>query len=263
MLVNLVRTVAGGMLAAALFLVAGTAHAGSLLKEGFLFPEGQATKIVVFRPDVQVGTLRSTGQDEPNVEWTATARANISGEMKSQAAAMGLKLEFLEDFQGADAELFDSYRALFVAVSSSVRLHGLFGDHLPTKLEPRTPEKPSKRWRLDWTLGPGMSRFADLTGADYGLFFYTHDAYGSAGRKTAMIFAAMWGVAVASGVHEGYAALVNLRTGDVVWFNSDIAMGGDPREAAGATKRVDQLLAGFPGSKPVAPVPAPAAASAR
>lgn len=261
MLAHLFRVAGGGLLVAALFLVAGTAHAGSLLKDGFSFPEGQSITIVVFRPDVQVGTLRSTGQDEPNVEWTETARTNITGEMKSQAAAMGLKLEFLSDFQGVDAELFDSYRALFVAVSSSVTQHGLFGDHLPTKLEPRTPENPSKRWRFDWTLGPGMSRFADVTGADYGLFFYTHDAYGSAGRKTAMIFAAMWGVAVASGVHEGYAALVNLRTGDIVWFNSDIAMGGDPRDAAGATKRVGQLLAGFPGSKPL--VPAPAATPAR
>ncbi|GEO00526.1 hypothetical protein NSE01_23580 [Novosphingobium sediminis] len=261
MLANLVRVIVGGVFAAAMFLSAGTAHAGSLLKEGFSFPEAQSTRIVVFRPDVQVGTLRSTGQDEPNVEWTEAARTNIANEMKSQASALGLKLEFLNDFQGTDAELFDSYRALFVAVSSSVRLHGLFGDRLPTKLEPRTPENPSKRWRMDWTLGPGMSRFADLTGADYGLFFYTHDAYGSAGRKTAMIFAAMWGVAVASGVHEGYAALVNLRTGDVVWFNSDIAMGGDPREAVGATKRVGQLLAGFPGSKPA--LPAPALAPAR
>lgn len=261
MLAKLVPACAGGVLAAALFFVAGTAHAGSLLRQGFSFPEGQTVKIVVFRPDVQVGTLRSTGQDEPNVEWTETARTNIASEMKSQAVAQGLKLEFLDDFQGGDADLFASYRALFVAVSSSVMQHGLFGDHLPTRLEPRTPENPSKRWRFDWTLGPGMSRFADLTGADYGLFFHTHDAYGSAGRKTAMIFAAMWGVAVTSGVHEGYAALVNLRTGDVVWFNSDIAMGGDPREVAGATKRVGQLLAGFPGSKPV--VAAPAATPAR
>jgi hypothetical protein len=261
MLDHLFRVVGGGLLAAALVLVAGTAHAGSLLKDGFSFPEGQATKIVVFRPDVQVGTLRSTGQDEPNVEWTETARANITGEMKSQADAMGLKLEFLTDFQGTDAELLDSYRALFVAVASSVMRHGVIGDRLPTKLEPRTPENPSKRWRFDWTMGPGMSRFADLTGAEYGLFFYTHDAYGSAGRKTAMIFAAMWGAAILSGIHEGYAALVNLRTGDVVWFNSDIAMGGDPREVAGATKRVGQLLAGFPGSKPA--VPAPVAPAAR
>jgi hypothetical protein len=53
-------------------------------------------------------------------------------------------------------------------------------------------------------------------------------------------------VIVPSGIHVGYAGLVELETGNVVWFNTDLAMGGDPREVEGADKRVGQLLDGFP-----------------
>ena len=82
-------------------------------------------------------------------------------------------------------------------------------------------------------------------------FVFTNDAYGDAGRKAAQA-AGMLGcligvcVMVPSGVHVGYAGLVDLSTGDVVWFNTDLAMGGDPREVDGAEKRVGQLMDGFP-----------------
>ena len=49
-----------------------------------------------------------------------------------------------------------------------------------------------------------------------------------------------------AGIHVGYSGLVDLNTGDIVWFNTDLAMGGDPREPEGATKRVGQLMEGFP-----------------
>jgi hypothetical protein len=56
------------------------------------------------------------------------------------------------------------------------------------------------------------------------------------------------GVGVTSGVHAGYAGLVDLKTGDLLWLNADFQMGGDVREAEGAHKRVRQLLEDFPGS---------------
>jgi hypothetical protein len=56
------------------------------------------------------------------------------------------------------------------------------------------------------------------------------------------------GVAVQSGEHVGYAGLVDLKTGDLLWLNADAAMGGDVRELEGSQKRVSQLLEDFPGS---------------
>ena len=38
----------------------------------------------------------------------------------------------------------------------------------------------------------------------------------------------------------------DLSTGDLVWLNADTSMGGDPRDAIGADKRMAQLLEDFP-----------------
>ena len=57
-----------------------------------------------------------------------------------------------------------------------------------------------------------------------------------------------------AGVHTGYAGLVDLRTGELVWLNADRQMGGDVRDAEGADKRVRQLLEGFPGRPVEAPI---------
>jgi hypothetical protein len=52
---------------------------------------------------------------------------------------------------------------------------------------------------------------------------------------------------VVSGVHKGFAGLVDLRTGDLVWLNADMQMGGDVRTPDGSEKRVKELFEGFPG----------------
>ena len=77
------------------------------------------------------------------------------------------------------------------------------------------------------------------------------------------VFAAMARVPITAGVHKGFAGLVDLRTGELVWLNADMQMGGDVRDAEGAGKRVRQLLEGFPGKPVEAPIAAaPAIASA-
>src|SRR3546814_12110985 len=85
--------------------------------------------------------------------------------------------------------------------------------------------------------------------ANYALFIYNKDAYGSTGRKLLQFTAALGGVSVKSGEHAGYAGLVDLKTGDLLWLNADGAMGGDGREVDGAERRVRQLLEGFPGDR--------------
>ena len=104
-------------------------------------------------------------------------------------------------------------------------------------------------------MGPGLSGLHSLDGADYALFINTRDDYGSTGRKVLQLFAALGGVGITSGVHIGYAGLVDLKTGELVWLNADRQMGGDVRTAEGAVKRVAQLLEGFPG-KPGEPLAA-------
>jgi hypothetical protein len=117
------------------------------------------------------------------------------------------------------------------------------GNRLPTK------KRDNKANVFEWSLGNGVAALPGAKGADYALFIYSKDAYGSTGRKLLQAVAVLGaGIAVKSGEHAGYAGLVDLKTGDLLWLNADGAMGGDVREADGADKRVSQLLEEFPGS---------------
>ncbi len=225
---------------ASILIVLAPAQAKVIVKEGFSLPDDRSVKIAVFRPDVAVGSLTAGGVAEPNAEWTADARKFMAAALVSSQKTQKHKVSFLGDPDTTTTE----YTTLFRAVSGAILTHKMFpGNKLPTKKD-----------RFDWTMGPGVTSLAPATdNADYGVFFYTYDQYGTAGRKAAQIFGAMLGVGIVPGIHIGYAAMTDLKTGEIVWFNTDIQMGGDVRTEDGAVKRVGQLLRGFPGT----PEPAP------
>lgn len=242
-----------GTVAAALLLLAMPAAAQfdsdrTATIAGFQ-PRPGAT-ILVMRPSIRVGEVSTGGLFEPDREWTEQARRNLGAALAAEKAAMGLKtVEEETALPGADPALVDQYRHLFRAVADAVMEYQFFpGNRLPTKKRDKG---------LSYALGPGIARIAEGSGADYALFVTTEDHYASGGRKAAAIAAAvLFGAYVPTGQHQGYAGLVDLRTGDLVWINADLEMGGDPREPDGARKRAGQLLAGFPLARPAA-APAP------
>jgi hypothetical protein len=196
---------------------------------------------------VHVGSLSAGGIDEPNPDWTDAARKNIQKAMERSAEARESSMQFLPDYEGDAAALVNDYRGLFKAVSGAIFQHVMLpGSKLRTKEYVDATTK-KKRYRFDWTMGSGTAQLKPITQGDYALFFYTYDSYGTAGRKVAQVLmAGLFGAYVPAGVHIGYAGLVDLSTGEIVWFNTDFAMGGDVREEDGAVKRVGQLLRGFP-----------------
>jgi hypothetical protein len=84
------------------------------------------------------------------------------------------------------------------------------------------------------------------TSADYALFFWIRDSYASAERKAAMIAMALLGVGLTGGAQVGYASLVDLRDGRIVWFNALSRLSGDLREPGSAAETLDALLLAFP-----------------
>ncbi|MFD1789012.1 hypothetical protein ACFSC3_15725 [Sphingomonas floccifaciens] len=150
---------------------------------------------------------------------------------------------------GEQARLVEEYTNLFGAVARAVVNYQFFvGNRLPTK------KRDNKAGVFDWSLGAGVQDLPGARDADYALFIYNKDAYGSTGRKVLQVLAMLGPrISIQSGEHLGYAGLVDLKTGDILWLNADAAMGGDVREVDGAEKRVGQLLEDFPGStKPAA-----------
>ena len=214
------------------------------IKEGFVLPANSGKRILLFRPAVRVGAQSTGGMFEPNADWTDKAQLNIDRELTKRQASLGNSVVLPPEAYGEKAQLVAEYNSLFGAVAQAVMSYQFFtGNRLPTK------KRDNKAGVFDWSLGEGVQNLPGADAADYGLFIYNRDEYGSTGRKLLQIVALLGpGIAVQSGVHIGYAGLVDLKTGDVLWLNADAAMGGDVREADGAEKRVKQLLEDFPGS---------------
>lgn len=233
-------------LAMAVVCAPAAAQERTAVKSGFTLPANSGKTILVFRPAVSVGAQSTGGLFEPNGDWTEEARRNLDAALVAQQARLGNKVIPVAESYGDQAQLVAEYTALFAAVSQSVINYQFFvGNRLPTK------KRDNKANVFDWSLGSGIATLPGAKDADYALFLYNRDAYGSTGRKLLQIAAMLGpGIAVKSGEHSGYAGLVDLRTGELLWLNADNAMGGDVRTPDGAQKRVSQLLEGFPGSTP-------------
>jgi hypothetical protein len=209
--------------------------------KGYQFPVDKPVTIITLRPDVSVGSLDAGGVEEANADWTASARANLAQAITVNQDLQGNKVVSLAEQTGDDAKTVDEYQKLFHAVSAAIYLHKfVIGAQLPTKKN-----------AFDWTLGPGAARLGEIGGGNYALFLYTHDSFGTAGRK-AMQVAGILGCGIGvcvffrGGVHFYYASLVDLQTGDVVWFNYVPSAEGDIRNAAGAQQLIDKLLSTMP-----------------
>lgn len=235
-----------GMAVAAALVMALPANAQerTAVRQGFELSASSGKTILVFRPAVSVGAQSTGGMFEPNGEWTDQARKNIEAALRERQAGLGNKVVMAPESYGDDARRVEEYSNLFATVSQAVIKYQFFvGNRLPTK------KRDNKAGVFDWSLGRGVAELPGAKDADYALFIYNKDAYGSTGRKLLQAVALLGpGIAVKSGEHAGYAGLIDLKTGDLLWLNADGAMGGDVREADGAQKRVGQLLEEFPGS---------------
>lgn len=191
-------------------------------------------KVVVAPLDVELFELSAGGVLAPKADWTDAANKHMGAALKRKTASLGLSSQALSD-SAADqhAELLH----LYGAVARSVSLHHMGAFKLPTKED-----------KLDWSFGDSLRPLAQTSGARYGLFTWVRDSYASAERKVMMVGLAILGVGIGGGAQVGYASLVDLETGQVLWFNQLISVMGDLRDEKSAVASVDNLLAGFPGS---------------
>lgn len=194
--------------------------------------------VVVIEPDIQLSEVLAGGVQEPRREWTENARRLYPAAVRSRLTAAGkttLPDYVIDDDMPPESRLGQIIR-LNEAVSLSVLAYTQPGNELATKGD-----------RLDWTLGPGVEELRKATGADYALFTYVRDSYTSGGRKALRIigFLALGGD-IGGGTQIGVTTLVDLRTGQVVWFNFLARQTGDLRDPKGARDTVDDLLKGLP-----------------
>ena len=227
------------IIAAALALVvlvcAGPVLAQSRnLAPGFeTLPKG--AKVAIMPTDIELFSISGGGVLEPKADWTEAASTYFRDALVQKKAALGLTAVELAEKDADDAVEINS---LHGAIARSIGMHHFGALKLPTK-----------DGKLDWSLGESVHPIRQATGAEYALFSWVRDSYASAERKAAMIGLALLGVGIGGGVQVGYASLVDLKSGRVVWFNQLVRASGDLREPEKAAETLDVLLDQFPVAK--------------
>lgn len=234
----------------AIIAVAGVAVSGctttrQMADAKFRPPAGQF-RIIVMQPDISVGLLTAGGTVEPRQDWTDQARTNVLTALNAQQVQRGgdVTIARTQEDAGGDPQ----------AVADLVFLHNAVGQAIRTHKYGLLP-LPTKAGKFDWTLGPQAVDYGLLTQYDYALFMHAQDSFSSGGRvalQALSLVGCAFGVCAmpTGGQQVAFASLVELKSGQVVWFNVLSSTVGDIRTPEGAKSLVDDLLATM---KPGAP----------
>lgn len=228
------------MLGAGLFAVVAIPAAAQSknLAPGFnALPKG--ARVVIMPTDIELFSMSAGGVLEPKADWTEAASRHFKAAMVAKKQKLDLTTVELTANQADEA---DEVNALHGAIARAISVHHFGALALP-----------SKEGKLDWSMGESAQLIRKMTGADYALFSWVRDSYTSDERKAAMVAIAVLSlgrvVPTAGGLQTGYASLVDLNTGRVLWFNRLQRASGDLREAEKAAETVDTLLSEFPITK--------------
>ncbi len=198
--------------------------------------------IVMVEPSIQLYQMQASGMLEPKADWTRKAREYFPKAVNEFLTRKNAKLA--PDYY-PEASLPSDHRirqvlALNYAVMGTIYQHSYMHVPLPTRGTKR--RKP-----LNWTVGPGVQELQKITSADYMLTVDIFDAYTSTGRAAIMLLGAALQIPILQGgFQRGIATLVDLKTGEVVWFNVMTDQMGDMRDPEGTTETARRLLKGLP-----------------
>jgi len=191
--------------------------------------------IVVVEPDIELSELLANGVHEIRADWTRAAKTNVATALK---AALERQDARVADYSpSTDTSLAAQQRQLILlhrAVGVSILLHRFAG----------ASALPHKMGAFDWSLGSG-ARTIDPD-ARFALFLTLRDSYATSGRKALMAGLMLVGVGLSLGEQFGFASLVDLNDGRIVWFNVLTAQSGDLRSADAAQAAIAELLDGAP-----------------
>jgi hypothetical protein len=228
-----------------LFLV-GCVPAAYVTHPNYAHRVGQFKKVSLLPPRVDVFEIGAGGVVEKIDDWSQAGTQNVLRAFEVELASRkGIEVNVF-DPRGLPDSLrseLDQTQLLFDAVVASVVPH-LYGI-APQRFD-------DKRTNFDYSLGIDTAKL-NTGDTDAFLVIKGLDHISSGGRQalqlTTMLAAAALGVVVIpqGGVTAMNVALVDARSGDIIWFISTRSEGGtDLRSPASATNFVRTSLEGFP-----------------
>jgi hypothetical protein len=194
-------------------------------------PPPANSRVVVMTPNVQLAILTAAGLPEPREDWSVSGRDNLASSIAAHIQG-----------ESHTPSTLDPTTAMEGRVGQIIRLHDAVGASLMQRAM-----LPTQRDRFEFTLGDGVRELGQAHNADYALFVGANGTYASAGRVAAAVGLAMLGVGVPLGNQVAYASLVDLRTGNVIWFNTVLAAPNqDMRDPEGSASLVRSLMEDAP-----------------
>ncbi len=231
---------------AALALISGCATTPYRANPQFEERLRSGLTVALMPPDVKVYQITAGEVREQMDEWSAIARQNVSAAIRKWLESGRLTVrEFDPAKSQAAREEFEDASPLFQAVALSAVLH---------TYRPETQFK-TKMDRFDYSLGP-LPALAEASQADTLLFVRAVDNISTGGRVARNVVLALIGLATYSYVPLGgetamAAALVDARTGDILWFNMLASRGGhDLRNPVSADTFVAGVFEAFVSTFP-------------
>ncbi len=188
-------------------------------------------------PEVTLGLLTAGGSTDPKEEWSQNGRKYLNDGLNSALSVRKYSLA------SVDLSTYEDPRALQIlklndTVSDTIAFNAFPGLALPTKTS------------FDWTLGDGASSLVpanSTTAPAYALFVRAKGTYSSGGRAAMMIGMAALGVGMPMGGQVITGSLVDLKTGQIVWYQTmGVPSGTDIRTPEGAGEAVNILFKKLP-----------------
>ena len=195
----------------------------------------KGTPILVVLPTVSLSLLTAAGTKEPKEEWSKSAQTFLNTSMNDVLGRLDYKTVSV-DLNTYEDPVAVQMLKLNTVVTSTIYLNGIM--KLPTKTS------------FDYTLGEDAAKLVPAnseTPPAYALFVDCQGSYSSGGRAAMMIGMAALGVGMPMGGQAMSGTLVDLKTGQVVWFKVNlIPPGTDIRTAEGAAEAVNSLFKQLP-----------------
>lgn len=230
--------IAGAMALGLSFVAAApSVHAEPIPTVSTITKPAEGTQVLVVLPTVSLGLLTASGSTDPKQEWSENAQkflntALVKSLETKKYKTIGINLDTYEDPSALQILKLNDAVTQSISMNKFVKL----------------PTKPT----FDWTLGNGATKLIPAS-ADpaappaYALFLNATGNYQSGGRAALNVGMALLGGPIITGSQIMYGTLVDLKTGQVVWFDLMIVPSGtDIRTAEGATAAAAKLLQKLP-----------------
>jgi hypothetical protein len=198
-------------------------------------PPSPGATIILIKPDIELSLLTAAGMSEPRADWTADAVANVQTSLERAVSSSSHTFRAVDPagaMEGQSGQL--------------LRLHEAVGNSILV-FEYGLMPLPTHAGAFNWTLGDGAQSLAEQYDADYALFTFGRGNYASSARVATFVVLSALGVGIPLGGQQVFTSLVDLRTGQVIWFNVGVAgPQADMRNPEGAQSLVDSMMKGAP-----------------